>query len=156
MLLLDGKQFIPTRSDPDQEIARNHYAEATAYIKEYYSQGGRVDVITLIRRKEQKRDGTGILEDTPPMIFPAKVYPKIQLAKKDKQKEDSMGGQEVWAYSDNQPKRKNVGDDYQPDPKSIKFMSHSQGYSMKDQMDLLYFLLYKSPKVYLASDDIIV
>lgn len=148
MLLLNGKQFIPTSKDADTAIQRNHYSEAVAYLRKEYGQNGRNNVITLVRRKEQKKNASGGLEDTAPMVFPAKATPQIQFSAGDHKKKETMSGMETWAYSANRPKRLNTGDDYQPDPKSIKFISHSNGYNMDTEMDLLYFLLYKSPRVY--------
>jgi len=148
MLLLNGKQFIPTSNDKETLIQRNHYKEAIAYLRKEYGQGGRNNVITLVRRKEQKVNASGHLEETAPMVFPAKSTPEIQFSRADEKHKDNIGGMEIWAYSGNRPKRANVGDDYQPDPKSIKFISHAQGFNMDTDMDLIYFLLYKSPKVY--------
>jgi len=146
MLLINGKQFIPTSKDPEHAIQRAHYEESIKYIKETYGQNGRNNTLKLIRRKEPVRNATGLLEETSPMIFPAKAYPTIQFAQSDAKKAESMGGIETWAYSKNRPLRKN--DQFEPDPKSIKIMSHTELLDMVTQMDLIYFLLYKSPKVY--------
>ncbi len=148
MLLLNGELFIPTSSSSEHELQRNHYEESIAFIRKEYSQDGRVHMVTLVRRKEPKRNATGALEETPPLIFPAKAYPEIQLSRKDKNKKNTIGGIESWAYSKHRAIRKTAKDDYGPDPKSIPFMSHSESYDMNTQMDLIYFLLYKSPKVY--------
>ena len=149
MLLLNGKQFLSTSKDPDTAIQRNHYTESVKLIKETYGQKGRNKMVVLVRRKEQKRDNTGKLEETPPMVFPAKAYPAIQFAfQDDKEKENKGGSIESWAYSERRAIKKNNQDQLEPDPKSIKFMSHFQGYDMDTQMELIYFLLFKSPKVW--------
>lgn len=105
-------------------------------------------MITLVRRKEPRRNATGMLEESGPLIFPAKCYPEIQFAAKDKKKAEEMGGVETWAFSHNTAIKKQSGDNWEPSPKSIKFMGQSEGYSMESQMDLIYFLLYKCPRVY--------
>jgi hypothetical protein len=106
-------------------------------------------MITLVRRKEQKRNASGLLEETAPMVFPAKTYAEIQFSLKDQKDQEKLGGSvETWAYSENRPIIKNAGDQSEPSPKSLKFIAHSQGYNMNSEMDLIYFLLYKSPKVY--------
>ncbi len=151
MLLLNGKQFIPTSNDPDQKIQRNHYKESVKAIRDKYSQGGRLHMITLVRRKEQKRNASGQLEETAPLVFPAKAYAEIQFSLNDDKMREKIGGSvETWAYSKNRPIIKNAGEQFEPSPKSLKFISHSQGYDMDREMDLIYFLLYKSPRVYYA------
>lgn len=152
MLLLNGEQFVPTSKGEDHEIQRNHYQESVKAIRDTYSQGGTVHMISLVRRKEQKRNASGELEETAPIVFPAKAYSEIQFSEVDEKKyRDKLGGSvESWAYSKNRPVRKNAGDQFEPSPKSLKFMSHSEGYDMNTEMDLIYFLLYKSPKVYYA------
>jgi len=148
MLLLNGVQFIPTGKNPDHEIQIKHYKESVKFLRDTYGKNGQNSIITLIRRKEPTRNATGMLEETAPLVFPAKAYPEVQFAASDSKKKDSIGGMETWAYSENRPLRKQAGDDYQQDPKSIKFMSHAQGFNMDTHIDLLYFLLYKSPKVF--------
>lgn len=149
MLLLNGKQFIPTSSDPETKIQRNHYSESITAIREKYGQNGRVHMITLVRRKEQKRNASGNLEETAPMVFPAKAYSEIQFSVGDnKSREKLSGSVETWAYSENRPIIKNAGEQSEPSPKSLKFISYAQGFNMNTEMDLIYFLLYKSPKVY--------
>jgi len=155
MLLLNGEQFLPSGKNPNHEYQINHYKEAITDIRERYGQGGRNKTVVLVRRKEQKRNAGGLLEETAPMIFPAKAYPEIQLSARDANRKedgvavkDKVGGMETWAYSGNRPKRNVLGDTFDPDPKSIKFMSHFETFNMDTDMDLLYFLLYKSPRVY--------
>ena len=149
MLLLNGEQFVPSAKNPDTAIQRAHYQESIAAIKEKYGQGGRNKMISLVRRKEPVRNATGLLEETAPIVFPAKAYSEIQFSFKDEKLRDKLGGSmEEWAYSKNRPKRPKSGDPFQPDPKSLKFMSYMEGYNMDSEMDLLYFLLYKSPRVY--------
>ena len=148
MLLLNGEQFIPSGKNPNHELQIAHYEEAIADIRERYGQGGRNSTIVLTRRKEQKRNASGMLEETAPMIFPATAYPEIQLASKHVSRTENVGGMETWSYSEHRPTRKNPGDPFEPDPKSIKFMSYFETFDMNTQMDLIYFLLYKSPRVY--------
>ena len=148
MLILNGKQFISTGTGDEQKTQRNHYNEAVQYIRSTYGKDGCNQMITLIRRKEPKRDSNGALEETAPLIFPAKAYPTMQFSAKDQKSTSTIGGLESWAYSKNKPVRKNAGDDYEPEPKSIKFMSFAQGFNLDTDIDLIYFLLYKSPKVY--------
>lgn len=149
MLLLNGVQFIPTSTNSETRIQRNHYTESVKLIKDTYGQGGRNKMIVIVRRKDQKRDKSGRLEETPPMVFPAKAYPAIQFAHQDdKEKENKGGSIESWAYSERRAIKKKDQDQLEPEPKSIKFMSHFQGYDMDTQMELIYFLLFKSPKVW--------
>jgi hypothetical protein len=148
MLLLNGEQFIPTGKNPEHALQIRHYEEAITYLRNRYGQGGRNRTLVLTRRKEQKRNEGGLLEETPPMVFPAQAVPEIQLAEKDKSKGDKVGGMETWAYSAQQPRRRALGEPYEPIPKSIKFMSHFETFDLMSDIELIYFLLYKSPRVY--------
>jgi len=148
MLLINGEQFNPTANNPDHAIQKAHYEESVKMIRETYGRGGRNSVLTLTRRKEPKRNATGELEDVPPIVFPAKAYVEIQFASKDHKRSESLAGMETWAYSENRPNRDGKNDLWEPDPKSIKFMSQSQVFDMNSEMELIYFLLYKSPRVY--------
>lgn len=148
MLLINGEQFIPTGKNPEHELQRNHYEEAIADLKEYFGQGGRNRTIVLTRRKEQKRNSSGMLEQTAPMIFPAQAVCEIQLAAKDLKKKDTVGGMETWSYSKQQPARRALGEPYTPVPKSIQFISHFETFDLFNDIEIIYFLLYKSPRVY--------
>jgi hypothetical protein len=55
---------------------------------------------------------------------------------------------DTWAVSVQQPRRPNYGEPNEPVPKSIKFMSHFETYDLINDIELIYFLLYKSPRVY--------
>lgn len=148
MLLLNGEQFIPSAENPKHALQTAHYTEAIADIREQYSKGGRNRTIVLTRRKEQKRNEAGMLEETPPMIFPAQATPTIQLAEKHKRQAAQIGGMETWAYSNQQPRRKAHGEPFEPVPKSIQFMYQFESFDIIDDIELIYFLLYKSPRVY--------
>ena len=146
MLLLNGERFVPTANNSEHEIQKRHYEESVKHIRDTY--GKKDKVLTIIRRKEPGRNASGMLEETAPMVFPSKAYQDIQFSVQDKKAAENTGGTEVWAYSKSRPDRKNVGDDFEPNPNSIKFMSYFEAFHIENDIELIYFLLYKSPRVY--------
>lgn len=156
MLLINGEQFIPTGKNPEHELQINHYNESINDLRERFGKGGRNRTIVLTRRKDQKRNASGLLEETAPMIFPSQAVSEIQISAKDGERKDKngvrvrdkIGGMETWAFSEQQPSRRALGEPYIPSPKSVKFMSYFESYDLFRDIELLYFLLYKSPRVY--------
>lgn len=145
MLILNGKLFDPAiKQDDGMQTARQHYLECVKAISDKY---GKYGFVKLVRRKPLKRNATGLMEPITMMIFPTKVHINAQFATKtstaDKNK---FGGMETWEYSARSPIKKDG--DYHANPKSMKFNTHERAYSIAKEMDLIYFLLYKSPQVY--------
>lgn len=145
MLILNGKIFDQaSQADDGMKTARQHYLECVRGLREKYSKHG---FVKLVRRKAVRRNATGLLEPIPMIIFPAKVHTNAQFAVKTSAADkDKNGGMETWEYSASIPVKKDG--DYHASPRSIKIPTQDKTLSLEKEMDLIYFLLYKSPVVY--------
>jgi len=144
-LILNGRLFDAASKIEDQAVtARQHYLECVRGIKEKYGKHGRVK---LVRRKPIQKNATGLLKPVPMVIFPAKVHLNAQFASKTAQSDrDKFGGMETWEYSVESPRKKDG--DYHASPKSIKIATQDMTLDLNKEMDLIYFLLFKSPQVH--------
>jgi hypothetical protein len=145
MLILNGKIFnADSQAEDSMKTARQHYLECVKAIREKY---GKYGYVKLVRRKPIRRNPSGLLEPIPMIIFPAKVHTNAQFATKTSQADkDKFGGMETWEYSAATPLKKEG--DYRANPKSMKFPTQEKTFSLTSEMDLIYFLLYKSHLVY--------
>jgi len=145
MLLLNGKIFDPaSKLDDDMVAARYHYLEC---IKDLRTRFGKYGFIKLVRRKGLKINPTGYHEPVPMIIFPAKVHTSVQFATKATAKDkDAYGGMETWAYSAESPVKKDG--EYQCVPKSLKAVGYDWMLDLEKDVELIYFLLFKSSTVY--------
>ena len=145
MLILNGKIFnADSQAEDSMKTARQHYLECVRSIREKYGKHG---YVKLIRRKGIQRDPDGNPRPIPMLIFPTKVHLNAQFASKTSQADrDKFGGMETWEYSPASPQKKDG--DYKASTKSFKFASFEKTFSLETEMDLIYFLLYKSHTVY--------
>jgi hypothetical protein len=144
-LLLNGKLFNPSSTAEDEmTIARQHYSECVKDIREKY---GKYGYVKIIRRRPRKRNESGYWEPTPAIIFPARVHTNVQFPSKATTAErDRSGGLESWEYSSSTPVKKDG--EYRARPGSFKFTMEENVYYLDKDMDLIYFLLMKSPQVF--------
>jgi hypothetical protein len=144
-LLLNGKLFNPTSTAEDEmTIARQHYSECVKDIREKF---GKYGYVKIIRRRPRKRNESGYWEPTPAIIFPARVHTNVQFPSKATTAErDRSGGLESWEYSSSTPVKKDG--EYRARPGSFKFTVEENVYYLDKDMDLIYFLLMKSPQVF--------
>ena len=145
MLILNGKIFnADSQAEDSMKTARQHYLECVKAIREKY---GKYGYVKLVRRKPIKRNASGLLDPIPMLIFPARVHVNAQFATKTSQADkDKFGGMETWEFSLATPIKKDG--DYRSNPKSMKFPTQEKTYSLNSEMDLIYFMLYKSHQVY--------
>ena len=145
MLILNGKIFNPaSKAEDDMTVARQHYLECVKDIREKF---GKYGYVKIIRRKPQKRNEGGHLEPTPMIIFPCKVHTNVQFSvKTPTDVRDAFGGLETWEYSSGTPVKKD--NDYHSTPRSIKFTTQERVLYLDKDMDLIYFLLFKSPHIF--------
>lgn len=145
MLILNGKLFDPASKMEDEMVsARAHYLECVKALNDRYKKYG---YLKLVRRKPIQKNKTGLLEPIPAIIFPAKVHIPAQFSLKAKQNErDQYGGMETWAYSKGSPIRKDG--EYIHTPQSIKVFTQEMVLFLDRDIELIYFLLYKSQSVY--------
>jgi hypothetical protein len=144
-LLLNGKLFNPSSTAEDEmTIARQHYSECVKDIREKY---GKYGYVKIIRRRPRKRNESGYWESTPAIIFPARVHTNVQFPSKATTAErDRSGGLESWEFSSSTPVKKDG--EYRARPGSFKFTMEENVYYLDKDMDLIYFLLMKSPQVF--------
>lgn len=144
-LILNGKLFDPSSKAIDEHVAaRAHYTECVTEVRKKY---GKYGYVRVTRRKPIKRNPTGLTELVPMIIFPAKVHCNVQFATTAKQEDkDKYGGMETWAYSMNIPRKSD--NEYTPSPASIKFVTQERTLLLDRDMELIYYLLFKSPHVF--------
>ncbi len=145
MLILNGKIFDPaSQADDGMKTARQHYLECVRSLRERY---GKHKIVKLVRRKPVRTNPSGLLEPIPMIIFPTRVHTNAQFATKTPAADrDKNGGMETWEYSSGSPAKKDG--DYHANPRSFKIPTQDMLLSLEKEMDLIYFLLYKSPVVY--------
>lgn len=145
MLILNGKLFDPaSKMEDDMVAARYHYLEC---VKDLRNKFGKYGYVKLVRRKGMKINPSGYLEPVTMIIFPAKVHTSVQFATKTTAKDkDQYGGMETWAFSAETPIKKDG--EYQCVPKSIKSTTYEWLLDLEKDIELIYFLLFKSPTVY--------
>jgi hypothetical protein len=145
MLLLNGKIFdASSKVEDDMVAARAHYLECVKYLRDKFKNYGH---IKLVRRKGLKINPSGLYEPTPMIIWPAKIHTSVQFATKATTRDrDAYGGMETWAYSAESPIKKDG--EYICVPKSLKNATYEWPLDLEKDIELIYFLLYKSPMVY--------